>query len=529
MEAARTATRRSGVWIRDAYAYAEFIQQVPGQVWPLEFTEVPVRRELRHDALGRAGERNLESKDRDIQLNGVMLLSQILNFDISNDDNPEFNPGMDLPYELALPTYAATAWYHHKLPGAATPLPALLSKVEQFALGDYAQALNAGTTLSDAQKQQVAQQLSQYTGVAASYWLKADLRVNGGEFEHQLLGPTDTTGRLDTRFAGPSMDPLAQEAEYDPQAAAISSAYVSLFNQYVRETLDFKPGMPYRPEYYDSVLAHWDYLHAPPGAGSELDQATNVMPDMAMAIEVQPRPEGAAERRVLRPGDAVLRGGLCHAAPGAAAVAGEEHLVPVLRLGPHGLRRPAVAEEAARQRREVHRVDLARELALRQGTGRRPAARPCRRRLAGFPPAIHSALPPDNDLERIASPDDLRVKFGRRRHHQFQIQRQIRVRALADCPFDAFKGIYERAYDLGLNRCTTLRPNPARGAVLAETEQSVNAPTAARLGGKRSEGRRTHQPRWRARPDVAVRRPPASAGLTYVIICSFGVINCFSR
>ena len=103
--------------------------------------------------------RYLETED-DVDLNGVVLLSQILSYDISNDDNPESNPGMDLPYELALPTYAATAWYHHKLPGATTPLPALLSKVESFALGDYAQALNAGTTLSDAQKQQVAQQLS---------------------------------------------------------------------------------------------------------------------------------------------------------------------------------------------------------------------------------------------------------------------------------------------------------------------------------------------------------------------------------
>jgi len=231
--------------------------------------------------------RYLETED-DVDLNGVMLLSQILNFDISNDDNPQFNPGMDLPYELALPTYAATAWYHHKLPGAAVQLPALLTKVEQYAMGDYAHALNAGTTLSDAQKQQIAQQLYQYTGLSAEYWLKADLRVNGGEFEHQLLGPTDTTGRLDTRFAGPTMDPLAQEAEYDPQSAAISSAYVSLFNQYVRETLDFKSDMPYRPEYYDSVLAHWDYLHAPPGAGQELDQATNVMPDMAVAMKYNP-------------------------------------------------------------------------------------------------------------------------------------------------------------------------------------------------------------------------------------------------
>ncbi|MDE3157135.1 MAG: peptidase S10 [Acidobacteriota bacterium] len=230
---------------------------------------------------------DLETED-DVDLNGVILLSQVLNFDISNVDNPETNPGMDLPYELALPTYAATAWYHHKLSDPAMQLPALLTKVEQFAMGDYAQALNAGTTLPAAQKQQIAQQLAQYTGLSAGYWLKADLRVNGGEFEHELLGPSETTGRLDTRFAGPTMDPLAQEAEYDPQAAAISSAYVSLFNQYVRETLDFKPDLTYRPEYYDSVLAHWDYLHAPPGAGRELDQATNVMPDLAVAMKYNP-------------------------------------------------------------------------------------------------------------------------------------------------------------------------------------------------------------------------------------------------
>ena len=232
---------------------------------------------------------DLETRD-DVDLNGVMLLSQILNFDISNDDDPQHNPGMDLPYQLALPTYAATAWYHHKLSGPlqSGDLPTLLKQVEQFAMNGYAKALEAGTTLPAAQAQQVAQQLAQYTGLSTAYWLKADLRVNGGEFEHQLLGPDETTGRLDTRFAGPSMDPMSREAEYDPQAAAISSAYVAAFNTYIRQTLDFKVDMPYRPEYYGSVLAHWDYLHAPPGTGQELYAATNVMPDLADAMKYNP-------------------------------------------------------------------------------------------------------------------------------------------------------------------------------------------------------------------------------------------------
>ncbi|MGH8427484.1 MAG: S10 family peptidase [Gammaproteobacteria bacterium] len=231
--------------------------------------------------------RYLEMED-DVDLNGVILLSQVLSYDISNADDPQHNPGMDMTYELALPTYAATAYYHHKLPQQPKDFQGFLQQVEHFAMHDYADALNAGTTLSDAQKKQIAAQLYQYTGLSADYWVKADLRVNGGEFEHQLLNPDDTTGRLDTRFTGPTMDPLSQESEYDPQAAAISSAYVALFNDYVRRTLDFKTDLQYRPEYYDNVLANWDYLHSPPGTDSELDQATNVMPDLAAAMKYNP-------------------------------------------------------------------------------------------------------------------------------------------------------------------------------------------------------------------------------------------------
>src|SRR5580692_784831 len=53
--------------------------------------------------------------ERLVDFNGVIMLSQILNFGTS-PDGPENNPGIELPYQLALPTYAATAWYHKKLP-----------------------------------------------------------------------------------------------------------------------------------------------------------------------------------------------------------------------------------------------------------------------------------------------------------------------------------------------------------------------------------------------------------------------------
>jgi carboxypeptidase C (cathepsin A) len=229
---------------------------------------------------------NLLETDRNVDFNGVILLSQILSFD-NSADLPQFNPGTDLAYELALPTYAATAWYHHKLPDAPKQLTALLAEVEQFALNDYALALQAGASLDSVTRQAIANKLHQYTGLPVSYIEKADLRVNVGEFEKTLQDDSNTTtGRLDSRFSGPTMDPLSKEADYDPQSAAIGSAYVSVFNDYVRKDLKFGESRTFKPEI--DLWEHWNFLHKPPGAQQVLMQSTNVMPDLAVAIKYNP-------------------------------------------------------------------------------------------------------------------------------------------------------------------------------------------------------------------------------------------------
>ncbi len=67
-----------------------------------------------------------------------------------------------------------------------------------------------------------------------AYLLKANLRVNGGEFEKTLQEDKDlTTGRLDTRFSGPTLNPLSEGAEYDPELGHFLGL-CSLFNDYVR-------------------------------------------------------------------------------------------------------------------------------------------------------------------------------------------------------------------------------------------------------------------------------------------------------
>ena len=228
----------------------------------------------------------LENEDN-MDFNGIILLSQILNYSLSIG-RPGSNPGVDTPYELALPTYAATAWYHHKLPGAQPKdLDGFLQEVERFAMGTYAMALERGTSLDVKTRNMVAARIHNYTGLPVAYILKANLRIDGGQFEQTLQGDTDTTtGRLDSRFSGPTMDPLSERAEYDPQSAAISSAYVSAFNDYVRQDLHYGEGLTYKPEI--SLWKFWDYEHQPPGAPRKLPQAMNVMPDLAMAMKTNP-------------------------------------------------------------------------------------------------------------------------------------------------------------------------------------------------------------------------------------------------
>ena len=269
----------------DAYAFSEFIAEFLSR-WQRWNSPKYLFGESYGTPRSSIVVNQLET-DRDIDFNGVVLLSQILNFDLS-PDGPEYNPGVDLPYELVLPTYAASAWYHGKLPGAPKDLVPFVHDVERFAMNDYAQALEAGAGLSDAKRNAIAQKLHAYTGLPVSYILKANLRIDGGEFEKNLQDERGlTTGRLDTRFSGPTMDPLSKEANYDPQAAAISSAYVSAFNDYVRTELKFGQDKTYKPEI--ELFKSWNYQHQPPGADQPLRGAPNVMPDLASAMKYNPQ------------------------------------------------------------------------------------------------------------------------------------------------------------------------------------------------------------------------------------------------
>ena len=88
--------------------------------------------------------------------------------------------------------------------------------------------------------------------------------MEGGEFSKTLQDPAGlTTGRLDTRYSGPSLDPLSQGAEYDPQSQAVSSAYTTAINEYLRNELKYGKNETYKVNAYGDGFM-WDLRHHPP-------------------------------------------------------------------------------------------------------------------------------------------------------------------------------------------------------------------------------------------------------------------------
>ena len=227
---------------------------------------------------------------QNVDLNGIVLLSQILSFD-NSIDAPRWNPGVDQAYAVALPTFAATAYFHHKLPTQPAALEPFLAEVEKFALGDYMTALLQGSELPDAQKQAVAAKLHEYTGLPVAYLVKANLRVDGGSFSKNLQSDEETTtGRLDSRYSGPDLNPMSEKADYDPQSQAVESAFTTAINQYLRTEMKYGEQQTYKPSGRGEGFT-WDMRHHAPGGppASFGWGGPNVMPDLATTMKLNPK------------------------------------------------------------------------------------------------------------------------------------------------------------------------------------------------------------------------------------------------
>ncbi len=189
-----------------------------------------------------------------MNLNGIMLVSSILNFMTAR-----FDPGNDLPYILFLPTYTASAWYHHKLPSdLQADLRKTLAEVEEFALTEYTLALMKGARLQGKERQRVVKKLARYTGLSETYIEQTNLRIEINRFCKELRRSEGLTiGRLDSRFIGFDRDAVGEFPEVDPAFGVITGPYTATFYDYIRRDLGFELDRHY--EILSNVHETWTY------------------------------------------------------------------------------------------------------------------------------------------------------------------------------------------------------------------------------------------------------------------------------
>jgi carboxypeptidase C (cathepsin A) len=216
-----------------------------------------------------------------MDLNGVVLISSVLNW-----QSILFGPGNDMPYIVYLPTYAATAWYHKKLPAELSgDLGKTLQEVEDFAMHDYALALLEGDSLPAARRQEIAARVARYTGLSVDYVLRSHLRIEIERFCKELLrAEGKTIGRLDSRYTGWDLDSAGEHTEYDPADAMNGAPYVAMLNDYLRRELGYKDD-----HVYESIAEVWPWSTAGyefryPYLGDALRQAMVRNPNLQVLV-----------------------------------------------------------------------------------------------------------------------------------------------------------------------------------------------------------------------------------------------------
>lgn len=215
----------------------------------------------------------LEGQYNDVALNGVILISTVLDFAAGAD-----TPGNEMTFMLNLPSMAVTALFHGKTQFAGTP-EQFAEEARRWASGPYITALLKGVSLPAEERAAVRRDLARFTGLSETYLEQADLRVEPGRFYKELLRDRGlTVGRLDSRYTGKDFDSAGETPDDDPSFYGIDGGYTAAINSYVRESLNFQTDRRYVTI---GSVQPWDWRL---GGGRDNDVYVNVAPYIGTAL-----------------------------------------------------------------------------------------------------------------------------------------------------------------------------------------------------------------------------------------------------
>jgi carboxypeptidase C (cathepsin A) len=199
-------------------------------------------------------------------LNGVILVSPT-ELGIKRD-----GPVNDA---LALPYYAAAAWYQKALPAdlQQKDLSDILPEVEAFTIDELIPALAKGGFIDEAKRRQIAAKMSRYSGLSEKIILQHNLAVPTQFFWKELLREKGfTVGRLDSRYLGIDRQLAGDRPDYNSELTSWLHSFTPAINYYLRDVLKYKTDLQYN---MFGPVRPWDNSNDQTGENLRLAMAEN--------------------------------------------------------------------------------------------------------------------------------------------------------------------------------------------------------------------------------------------------------------
>ena len=173
-------------------------------------------------------------------LNGVIMVSPA--------DYKILRAGGPVSSALNLPYYTASAWYHKQLPSTLQQkdLLEVLPESEDFTINQLIPALAKGGAISDAERNEIADKMSYFSGLDKKVILQHNLDVPTSFFWKDLLREKgQTIGRLDSRYLGYDRMDAGMRPDYNAEITSWLHSFTPAINYYIREHLNFKTDVKY--------------------------------------------------------------------------------------------------------------------------------------------------------------------------------------------------------------------------------------------------------------------------------------------
>lgn len=172
-------------------------------------------------------------------LNGVVLVSPT---DLGLTRGPILDKALRWPY------FAATAWFHKVLPAdlQQRDLDDLLMEVEAFTVDEILPAIAKGGSLSQADKEALAEEMARYSGISSKTILQNNFDITTNFFWKDLLRDEGfNIGRLDSRYLGIDAKESGERPDYSAELTSWLHSFTPAINLYYKNHLNWTTDVKY--------------------------------------------------------------------------------------------------------------------------------------------------------------------------------------------------------------------------------------------------------------------------------------------